>query len=185
MAETVLLSVTLNARLRPLDRGELYEDTLDGLLQRSEAGVVSGGGTILSAQGEPLKADLDIELTDASSDTVEKILAVLERLGAPKGSSARVGDAEPIAFGATEGVGIYLNGTGLPADVYRDNDVNELIADLDAAVADDGRMQSYWEGPTETALYYYGASAATMKERMAPVLAGAPLAHGCRVVNLT
>ena len=181
----MLLIVTLNARLRPLDRGEVYEDPLDELLKGASLGTVTGGGTHLGPTGEPLKADLEIELTDRSPGTVEKILTVLERLGAPKGSSARLGDAEPVRFGATEGVGLYLNGTDLPEEVYRDNDVNQLIADLDDTLGDAGQLQSHWEGPRETALYYYGPSASAIKERIASVTARAPLARRCRVVDLT
>jgi hypothetical protein len=53
------------------------------------------------------------------------------------------------------------------------------------SLRDAGEMFSYGEGPTETALYYYGASAAVMRERMAAVLASHPLAQRCRVVALT
>ena len=180
-----LLTVTLNARLRPLDRGEIYEDPLDEFLEVSGLGQVVGGGTRLGDGGEPRQADLEIELTDDSETAVRRILAALEELGAPKGSMARWGDAEPIAFGAAEGVGLYLNGTDLPDEVYRDSDVNELIADLDRAVGDAGRMESYWEGQRETAIYYYGLSGSLIHERMAPVLARTPLCQDCRIVALT
>ena len=180
-----LLVVTLNARLRPLDRGEIYEDPLDEFLQVTELGQVVGGGTRLGEGGEPRQADLEIELADDSDTAVRRILAVLEELGAPKGSQARRGDTEPVAFGATEGVGLYLNGTDLPDEVYRDSDVNVLLADLDEAIGDAGRMQSYWEGPKETAVYYYGLSGSLIRERMAPVLARTPLCQDCRLVDLT
>jgi hypothetical protein len=55
--------------------------------------------------------------------------------------------------------------------VYRTSDINELIERLADGLGDAGEMFSYWEGPTETALYFYGASAAVMRERMAAVLA--------------
>ena len=40
-------------------------------------------------------------------------------------------------IGTAEGMALYLNGTELPAEVYRNNDVNELIALLDFALVAD------------------------------------------------
>jgi hypothetical protein len=45
-------------------------------------------------------------------------------------------------------------------------------------------MYSYWEGPTETALYLYGPSADAIEEKVAPVLASEPSAALTRVVRL-
>jgi len=123
----------------------------------------------------------------ASEDGTKVYIETLEKLGAPVGSSAQFSDedAAKVMFGSTEGVGVYLNGTDLPDEVYRTSDINELIERLADGLGDAGEMFSYWEGPTETALYYYGASATVMRERMAAVLASHPLAQRCRVVALT
>jgi hypothetical protein len=86
--------------------------------------------------------------------------------------------------GVAEGIGIYLNGTDLPDEVYQTNDVNELVAQLDAALGDAGELYSYWEGPTETALYYYGPSAARMRELIAAVVGTHPLAQQSRITQL-
>jgi hypothetical protein len=79
---------------------------------------------------------------------------------------------------------VYLNGTDLPDEVYASGDVNDLIAALLEGLGAEGDMQSYWEGPRETGLYLYGASAARMNQMIAPVLARFPLAQHCRVVPL-
>ena len=68
--------------------------------------------------------------------------------------------------------------------MYAASDVNGLIAALLECLGAEGDMQSYWEGPRETALYLYGASAARMDELIASVLARFPLAQRCRVVLL-
>jgi len=180
--------VTLNARLRPLDRGERFEDPLLELLEEKVKDIeVIGGGTLLDANREPANCDLDLSFTDDPARTLRLVIETLEKLGAPVGSSAQFSDedAAKVMFGSTEGVGVYLNGTDLPDEVYRTSDINELIERLADALGDAGEMFSYWEGPTETALYYYGASAAVMRERMAAVLASHPLAQRCRVVALT
>ena len=87
-------------------------------------------------------------------------------------------------FGITEGLAVYLNGTDLPDEVYAAGNVSELIAALPECLGAEGDMQSYWEGPRETALYLYGPSAARMDELIAGVLARFPLAQRCRVVRL-
>jgi hypothetical protein len=83
-----------------------------------------------------------------------------------------------------DGGSVYLNGADLPREVYASSDVNDLIAALLERLGADGDMQSYWEGPRETALYLYGASAARMDALTANVLARFPLAQRCRVVLL-
>jgi len=109
----------------------------------------------------------------------------LETLGAPRGSTWKVGDEQPVPFGTSEGVAVYLNGTDLPDEVYRDNDVNDLIGQLLDRVGDEGDLHSWWEGPRESALYLYGISSAVIKDRSADVLVVHPLAQRCRVVGLT
>ena len=180
--------VTLNARLRPLDRGTRFEDPLLELLEEKVRDLeVTGGGTLLSPNREPSSCDIDLSFTDDPARTLLLIVETLEKLGAPVGSHARHGggDTNKVMFGRTEGVGIYLNGTDLPDEVYQTSDVNELITRLGDSLGDAGEMLSYWEGPTETALYFYGPSADTMTRLWSDVLARHPLAQRCRVEVLT
>jgi hypothetical protein len=177
--------VHLNARLQPMHRGERYEDPVQDLLdRRGLGGQVTGGGTLASAEGEPLSCDIEVELPDELAADLAWLPSALEALGAPRGSTVAIEGAEPIAFGRTEGVGVYLDGQGLPDEVYAQSDVNVLIEQLLAALGDDGGLQSWWEGSRETALYLYGGSGARLRGHIAPVLATHPLAQGCRVVDL-
>jgi hypothetical protein len=179
--------VTLNARLRPLDRGDHFEDPLLELLEEKVKELdVTGGGTQLDANREPANCDIDLAFSDDPARTLRLVIETLEKLGAPVGSTARLGGGdEAVPFGSTEGIGVYLNGTDLPDEVYQNSDVNELIDRLGDSLGDRGSMYSYWEGPTETALYFYGPSADEMKRLMADVLGTHPLAQRCRVVGLT
>lgn len=182
---TVTIDVHLNARMRPMDRGDRFEDPLDELLQAQQpAGRVTGGGTMISAEAEPLWCDIEVEWSGEPDVGVDLIVSALTRAGAPQGSRLTVDDGDPISFGEFEGVGLYLNGTDLPDEVYASSDVNDLIGLLLEALGPDGDMYSYWEGPTETALYLYGPSAAVIEQRVAPVLAVEPSAALTRVVRL-
>jgi hypothetical protein len=179
------MQVTLNGRLRPLDRGARYEDPLLVVLNAMMPGSkVTGGGTLLSAEREPLFCDIELSVEGDAQKALALVVGALEAAGAPKGSRVRLDESDPVPFGVTEGLAIYLNGTDLPGEVYANSDINELIAALLDRLGADGDLQSYWEGPRETALYLYGASAARMDELTASVLSRFPLAQRCRVVPL-
>jgi hypothetical protein len=179
------MSITLNARLRPLDRGARYETPLHGILGTCMPGSrVTGAGTLLSAEREPLVSDIDLDIEGDAPQALELVTGTLEAAGAPRGSRARLDEGAPVPFGVTEGLAIYLNGTDLPAEVYAGSDINYLIATLSGRLGTEGDMQSWWQGPRETALYLYGPSAPRMTELIADVLARFPLAQRCRIVPL-
>jgi len=183
--DRVSVAIHLNARLRPLDRGERFEDPLDAHLRARIPGTsVVGGGTLVSAAGEPLSCDIEIAWAGSPEQAVSTLEPLLERLGTPRGSSVTVGAGSAVPLGRTEGLGIYLNGTDLPQEVYQQSDVNELIEQLLAALDDEGDLFSYWEGPTETALYLYGTSADAMRALVSPVLTTHALAERSRVSRL-
>jgi hypothetical protein len=118
-----------------------------------------GGGTMLGANGEIEYCDVEIELADDSEEMIERLILVLEKLGAPKGSKLFVNErGQEIPFGTLEGLAVYLNGTDLPASTYQECDVNFVYSEFDRLLEGIGSVHSYWEGPTETALYMYGES---------------------------
>jgi len=47
-----------------------------------------------------------------------------------------------------------------------------------------GRMYSYWEGSTYTALYFYGLSFSKMKESVETFIAQYPLCQKCRIEQI-
>ncbi|MFP3489095.1 hypothetical protein R0K20_15960, partial [Staphylococcus sp. SIMBA_130] len=46
--EPQFIVATLNARIQPIHRGEIYEDPLEEILSEASIGEVSGGGTLQS-----------------------------------------------------------------------------------------------------------------------------------------
>jgi hypothetical protein len=112
--------IKLNARLRPLDRGERYEDPLQEVLDAQAPGSqVTGGGTMLSADGEPEWSDIDLDVEGDAGAVAALVVAALETFGAPKGSRMRLDGAQAVTFGVSEGLAVYLNGTDLPAECTR------------------------------------------------------------------
>jgi hypothetical protein len=176
----------LNARIMPLDRGEWYEDPLAEALAENGFGRVTGGGTMTSNEGEIEFCGIDIDLFNLPQG-VPFICEFLTRRGAPKGSKLQYThkrkDIE-VRFGVAEGLAIYLNGTDLPAKVYRECDVNEVYAQIDRLLGERGAIQGHWRGPTETALYLYGHSADEMCNLIFGYMAEYPLCQRARVVRI-
>jgi hypothetical protein len=175
----------LNARLRPLDRGSHYEDPLEEVLAVQAPGcAITGGGTQLGVDREPVFSDIDLDVEGDPNEVLALVIATLEAAGAPKGSKARTDAGDEIFFGVTEGVAIYLNGTDLADEVYANSDGHAVIAALNERLGPEGSVQSYWDGPRETALYLYGPSAAQIADLIVDVLARFPEAERCRIVGL-
>ena len=177
------LTLQLNARLLPLDRGELFEDPLNEALEGSKFGTTDGGGTMLQETGEIEFCDIEILLKDNNTENVDKLLQIIDRIGVPKGSLL-LGDGFEQTVGTLEGLALYLNGTELTEEVYQNCDINYVIEKINEVFSGSGQFYSYWEGPENTALYFYGVSFEEMKKRMASFLSEYPLCQKCRVEQI-
>jgi hypothetical protein len=180
--EPILAYAKLNARILPLDRGDRYEDPLAEALAENGFGEITGGGTGQSANGEIDYCGIDIDLFDTEKG-VPFICDFLAQCGAPRGSVLEYeenGQRVEVPFGFLEGLGIYLNGTDLPDEVYEKCDVNEFYAEINRLLGDRGDIQGHWQGPTETALYLYGYSVEEMRSLIADYVATYPLAQRAR-----
>ncbi|MFK7821010.1 MAG: hypothetical protein AB8G99_20005, partial [Planctomycetaceae bacterium] len=169
-------------------RGERYEDALIDALDGKAYYDVVGGGSSLLPSGNEIEyccVDIDIHRLDTA---VALITETLTAAGAPKGSFLSYTDQNEkrhsVPFGTTVGLAIYLNGTDLPDDVYSKCDVNDLISTIDELIEGFGEYQSYWQGPTETALYIYGSSHTKLRSALHGVLADYPLCAKARLVDL-
>ena len=178
----------LNARIQPVDRGDRYEDALiDALDGRAFYDVVGGGSLLMEGSNEIEYCCVDIDIHNMQY-AVPLITETLNDAGAPKGSfltyTDRNTNRQSIEFGRTVGVAIYLNGTDLPSEVYKRHDVNVVISTINELLEGFGSYQSYWQGPTETALYLYGSSTKKMRRGLRGLLADHPLCSNARVVDL-
>lgn len=182
--QTSSVTIRLNDRTQPIHRGERYEDPLDEVLQLRNMGRVTGGGTQLAATGEIAFCDIEVELHGSLHDALPVMKSEIERLGAPRGSALLLHEQQTVPCGQLEGMAIYLDGHGLPEHVYRDCDVNIVVSELCQNLGDGGELHSYWEGATETALYFYGPSFATMCERTRDFVCSYPLCQQARVVQI-
>ena len=184
--ELIYVTAQLNHLIMPIDRGERYEDPLEEALSIEGLGHTDGGGTMQQKSGEIEYIDVEIALTEKEKG-IPFVISKLEEMGAPKGSILKIHDTDPsteIPFGKAEGLGIYLDGVNLPDEVYKTSDVNVVIDELNKRIEGIGEMQSYWQGNTETALYFYGDDQKRMLELMKDFLDSYPLCEGARIIQL-
>jgi tetratricopeptide (TPR) repeat protein len=183
-------SLSLNMRLQPHHRAEWFEEGLDFMLRSKSLGCVSGGGTAVSSDGEPESCDIEIDLAEDSEEARQMILAIAQKLGVAKGSRLIYHSAgkETAAYsiGNLEGLAVYLEGTDLPDEVYENNDVNDVVGKLLGILKSNGALVwSYCNGPTGTALYFYGEGGyELMLEKVTPFLKEHPLCQKCKTVKI-
>ena len=182
--ERHLVIARLRDRCQPMDRGERYEDPLDAFLKANGLGEVSGGGTSLMETGEIEYCDVELQLSSIAPEVLDAVSGQLQAAGAPKGSSLVAPDGTERPFGTCEGLAVYLNGTDLPDEIYRDCDVNFVYSEFNRLLEGLGAVHSHWQGPTETALYVYGASCDAMREALAEFVASYPLCTRARLVQV-
>ncbi len=179
-----VIVVTLKAKLQPRDRADLEDAFGDFCEHKHIAAEVVGGGTLMLPNGEIDCCDIEIELPDVSDKKVNEVLDVLAAMLAPKGSSALLPDGRRIDFGRHEGLGLYLNGTDLPAEVYANSDINHVLEECERLLKDVAMVNSHWRGDSETALYMYGTSYAEIEQRISAFVDSYPLCQKSRRVRL-
>ncbi|MGH7513122.1 MAG: hypothetical protein ACREOQ_09385 [Gemmatimonadales bacterium] len=176
----------ITEHVEPIERGERYEDPLAAFLNEHGLGEVTGGGSQLNANGEIEFADVELELVNLD-DAITKLVQQLEAMGAPFGSSiqfAAESGREAIPFGKYEQLTIYLDGTGLPPDVYETLDFNRFYGEVDEAARReaDGQARSVWTGSTETAVHLAGPKADALEQVVNAMWDTAPILQNARLV---
>ncbi|WP_411768567.1 hypothetical protein [Winogradskyella sp. A3E31] len=178
---------TLNDKVMPIDRGEIYEDPLDKFLQANGIGEVTGGGTMQLKSGELEYCDVEIQLNSNEIDDIQikSIIEKLEELGAPKGSRLTIEKIEQkLEFGKKEGLGIYLDGINLSDEVYKSSDSEALAVEIRRLAEIKDNTLRYWQGNTETGLYFYGDSFEHIKSSINDFVLSHPECENCRIERI-
>ena len=81
----------------PLERGEKYEDPLEGTLSEQSLGTVTGGGSMMNADKTIDYVGLDVTVYDLEK-SLPVIAAKMRELGAPKGTVIRYGDDDTAPY---------------------------------------------------------------------------------------
>jgi hypothetical protein len=166
----------------PIERGDRYEDPLHAVLEEKRLGRVTGGGSQLNERGGIAFADIEMEVANLD-EALSAVTAALEAAGAPAGSELiDASDSRVVGeFGRQQCLAIYLDGVGLPDEVYADLDFEAVVAEIGAA-AGENSFRTFWQGGDETGLFFFGPDAEAMFTRVEPVLRRLPIGQNARVV---
>jgi hypothetical protein len=177
-----LVVARLYEHIEPIDRGNRYEDPLQAVLEQTNAGHVTGGGSQLNEDGGIDYADIEIELANLDG-AVHIVSEALEQAGAPHGSELIDTKDNRVLreFGTHQCLAIYLDGVSLPDEVYAALDFEAVVEEIGAAAGPDS-YHGFSQGNEETGLYFFGPNADDMFARVEPVLRKLPIAQNARVV---
>ncbi|MGA7829095.1 MAG: hypothetical protein WCA04_15665 [Geobacteraceae bacterium] len=171
--------------IREQGRAVKYEIPLSTVLRSYRLGEVLERGSVMSRELEVEYVEFDLDLANLG-EAVELVTRVLEEAGAPAGSEIRIGGAdsqEVVLFGRKEGLAIYLDGIGLPDEVYETCTADGLAGLIYGKLTSlGGEIRGSWVGPNETAIYLYCPDAEKMFAVLEPILAAYPLCGNARVV---
>jgi hypothetical protein len=182
MGSSHVVVARLYEHVEPIDRGNRYEDPLQAVLDETNTGRVTGGGSQLNELGGIDYAEIELELSNLD-EALRIVSAALEKSGAPKGSELiHAEDARVLReFGTHECLAIYLDGTSLPDDVYANLDFDAVVSEIATAAGRDS-YHGCWQGSEETGIFFFGANADDMFARVEPVLRDLPIGQNARVV---
>ncbi len=166
------VTLHLNMRLMPIDRGSLFEDPIDEVLHKHDIGEVTGGGTLSNKERMPISCDVEFSIKRSKIDDFISFLKAANTIA--KDSYIEY-DGKREDIGKLEGLNLILDGTSLDASVYEENDVNNVIAEIDDLLKGKGQYHSYYIGEKNTNLYFYGVSFEEMKEIIANYTKTSPL----------
>lgn len=172
--------------LEPMDRGERYEDPLQKTLSEKGVGRVTGGGSQMNAEFKIVAADIELELADLDT-SLALVQQELEGLGVPHGSELMFsvdGTAKSLAIGNLETVELYLDGVGLPEQVYADLDFEAFYGRIVDALKGEGAgdPRAVWSGQTETGIFIYGNDAAVIERILQSIFPTEPILENSRMV---
>lgn len=182
------IHIHINDKLKPLERGEIYEEPLENYISENEFGEIVNSGTMQEKNGEILFCDIDIQITNSKTDRkklISDIINILELAEIPQGSYILDKQTnEKISIGKLQGIGIYLNGTDLPDEVYKNSDINVVVSELQKLLGIEKQNLRFWQGPTETALYFFIPNFNNAKENIENFLKSYPLCQKCRIEKI-
>lgn len=174
MSNEVFVTVRINDKCKPLDRGEFYEDPLQEALDEKKLGEIVGGGSRLNKQNLIEYCEIEVLVTGDLEETTKVITETLEDQGLPKGSKIILDDKE-VLIGNHDVLALHFNNKDLADSVYEDNDINEVLSKVEELLGETGQRNSYTNSNEESIIYYGGASFDVMKQKIGEFVASHPL----------
>lgn len=181
------ITIVINDKIEPIDRGQHYEKPLNRFLKKNNLGKTAGAGTEIDSDGDIKFVTLDIKLNTTETEfnkVIEAVITFLEKGGIPKGSKILSGE-KSISFGNLDGLAIHFDNVGLSPEVYKSSDINFVIDTIIQLLNDKSDIIRYLQNPNETILYFYGMSYDKMINLIKPFAESYPLFENCKFNRIT
>ncbi len=163
----------------------IFARPLSRALATAGLGTVAGHSLALNDAGEVVGVGLSVRLVSRAERAIDRVMRELERLDAPRGSSVIVDPgAPPIAFGASEGLGLYLSRPVLRAVDDSPTAHLDVVADCIDAFGDMATYQGSAFLEKHVALYFYGANFNRLANALTFVLATNPACRDAETLRL-
>ena len=182
MSEDIFVTVRINDKCGPLDRGEFYEDPLQDALEENKLGEIMGGGSQLNKQNLIEYCEIEVLVTGDLKETTKLITEALEDQGLPKGSKIIL-DGSEILIGNHDVLALHFNNSDLAISVYEENDINEVLAKIEELLGGSGQRNSHTSSNDESIVYYGGASFDVMREKISEYVANHPLCEKGKITQ--
>ncbi|WP_105199535.1 hypothetical protein [Pseudoalteromonas sp. T1lg10] len=182
MSKDVYITVRINDKCQPIDRGDTYEDPLDEVLQRLQLGEVTGAGTQLNAENQIEYCELDVLVSGDIDQAQRAIIDTLEGIGLPKGSKLFI-DRDEFAIGNHEVLALHFDNLTLPETIYEQHDINDVLAEVETLLAHSGKRNCHSSTHHETIVYYGGPCFTTMEQRILDYVRQHPLCQNGRITQ--
>lgn len=174
--EDFLVTAQLNAPLDPERRLRHFEEPLLAAFATEFPGSrIEEGRTLVDAADQPQSADLEmvVRLDPEAFDTeVDRLVALFNRLGTPRGSRLAFGeleDADEVAIGEAEGIVVVVPHTADPAE-DQPSALEAFAPELKAALASDERVLGVQEASGDTRIHVYAPDVAALADRVGAVV---------------
>lgn len=175
----------LPARIGPILRGEIYEDPLDEALGRDDGIEVTGGGTMMGEDGDILFIDVEISIDGDLDPALDRIVAGLEGIGAPRGTQIINDEGETLrTCGSRAIAGLVLDGVTLPQEVYDTCSADDVLDAMLAALGSGCGYAGYHAMSETTVLYFHGEDYAKMAKAMKKKMTSLPLCQGATLIQV-
>jgi hypothetical protein len=178
----IFLIARLPARICPLDRGDIYEDPLAHELADTGLAEVTGGGTMMDADGDIRFVDLELRITGALAPALDVIVAGLDRIGAPKGTQIIDDDGQTLRTCGTRAlVGVALDGISLAPEIYDSATADDVIEEMLDALGPGHAYAGHHRMATHTVVYFQGKDRDAMETAIIGRMPRVPLCQNAEV----
>ena len=161
----------------------INEDTISPVLKKYRLGKLVGGESMMTKENGVECCELSFECPRRK---LNKLINLLSIIPLAKGSRITVygedgKEEKEIEVGKLECMGIRLNGTELPDEIYKSCTSDYVVDELMKILGEEKVLYTYWHGDTDMLLFFYGESYEEMRDKVSDFLDTYPLCRDCTV----